>query len=52
MRVNNTVRTITDSFLRKRCRDSPYQTSAVLFSKVYLRFFFFLRALQLTGVRL
>ena len=52
MRVNNTFRKIIDCFWRKHCRNSPFQTSSVDFLKVYLRFFFSIRALQLTYVRL
>ena len=40
MRVNNTFRKIIDCFWRKRCRDSPCQTSSVVVSKVYMRLFF------------
>ena len=50
-RVNNTFRKIIDCFWKNHCRESPCQTSLVVFSKVYMRFFF-LRALYLTGVRL
>ena len=51
MRANNTFREIIDYFLRKHCRDRPCQTSSVVF-QIFLRFFFFLRAPYLTGVRL
>ena len=40
MRVNNTFRKIIDCDGEKHCCDSPCQTSSVVFSKVYLRFFF------------
>ena len=39
MRVNNTFRQIIDCFWRKHCRDSPRQTSSVVF-QMFLRFFF------------
>ena len=39
MRVNNTFRTIIDCFWRKHCRDSPYQTSSVVFLSVHTLFF-------------
>ena len=38
-RVNNTFRKIIDFFWRNHCRDSPCQTSSVVFSKVNMRFF-------------
>ena len=44
MRVNNTFRKIIDCFWRKHCRDSPCQTSSVVF-QIFLRFFFLTRSL-------
>ena len=44
MRVNNTFRYIIDCFWRKHCRDSPCQTSSVVF-QIFLRFFFLTRSL-------
>ena len=44
-RVNNTFRKIIDLIWRNHCRDSPCQTSLVVFSKVYMRFFFLTRSL-------
>ena len=38
------VRSLT-FFWRNHCRDSPCQTSSVVFSKVYMRFFFLTRSL-------
>ena len=45
MRVKNTFRRIIDCFWRKHCRDSPCQTSSVVF-QMFLRFFFFTYALS------
>ena len=39
MRVNNTFRYIIDCFWRKHCRDSPCQTSSVVF-QIFFTFFF------------
>ena len=44
MRVNNTFRFITECFWKNRCRDSPCQTSSVVF-QIFLRFFFLARSL-------
>ena len=44
MRVNNTFRYIIDCFWRKHRRDSPCQTSSVVF-KIFLRFFFLTHSL-------
>ena len=44
MRVNNTFRWITECFWREYCRQSPCQTSSVVF-QMFLHFFFLTRSL-------
>ena len=44
MRANNTFCKIIDCFWRKHCRDSPSQTSSVVF-QMFLRSFFLTRSL-------
>ena len=45
-RVNNTFRKIIDCFWRNHCGDSPCKTTLVVFSKLYMPFFFPARSLN------